>query len=148
MLAKKIQDDGFKAYPIPPAQTLNTIKLEGIISNKLAANLAGHGWIGKNCLLITPNYGPRVRLATILTDAPLETGIPQPNRCGECKQCVGICPPKAFTGIPWNPSEPRDLRFKAQLCKDYMDRRAERLGEGIYGLCVYVCPYGNKTRIR
>jgi len=148
LLAKKIQDSGFKAYPIPPSQSLNQSKLEGIISHKLPANLAGHGWIGKSCLLITPKYGPRVRLATVLTDAPLETGTPQANRCGECRQCVDICPAKAFTGVPWNPSEPREMRFKAQLCKDYTDRRAERLGEGICGLCVYVCPYGNRTRIK
>jgi len=148
LVAKKIQDSGFKAYPIPPSQTLNQSRLEGIISHKLPANLAGHGWIGKSCLLITPKYGPRVRLATVLTDAPLVAGAPLRNRCGECRQCVDICPAKAFTGVPWNPTEPRDVRFKAQLCKDYTDRRAERLGEGICGLCVYVCPHGNRSRTK
>lgn len=146
LVAKRIQDLGFKAYPIPPAQTLDQTRLEGIISHKLVANLAGLGWIGKNCLLINPEFGPRVRLATILTDAPLRSGSTMQNRCGECRQCVDICPAKAFTGIPWSPSEARDRRFKARLCKEYTDRRAELLGEGICGLCVYICPHGRTTR--
>jgi epoxyqueuosine reductase QueG len=145
LLAKKIQDSGFKAYPVPPSQTVSNSRLEGIISHKLSANLAGLGWIGKSCLLITPKWGPRVRLATVLTDAPLRTGTPLANRCGQCRQCVEICPAKALTGATWSPTEPRDIRFKAQLCKDYTDRRAALLGEGICGLCVYVCPYGRPT---
>jgi len=142
LIAKKIQEAGFKAYPIPASQTVNDRKLEGAISHKLAAHLAGLGWIGKNCLLITPKHGPRLRLATILTDAPLETGKPVPNGCGECSECVEICPPKAFTGVPFDPSEPRSVRFRAYLCRDYTQRRAQFLGEGICGLCVYICPHG------
>ena len=107
IIAKKVQEAGFRAYPIPASQTVNERRLEGAVSHKLAANLAGHGWIGKSCLLITPRYGPRVRLATVLTDAPLETGEPMENSCGECRECVDICPPKAFTGVPFDPSQPR-----------------------------------------
>lgn len=144
LIAKRIQQAGFKAYPIPASQTINLRKLEGTISHKLAAHLAGLGWIGKNCLLITPEYGPRVRLATILTDAPLEAGRPIPDGCGECRDCVDVCPPKAFTGAPFHPSEPRDVRFRAHMCRDYTQRRAQLLGEGICGLCVYICPQGIK----
>jgi epoxyqueuosine reductase QueG len=142
LVAKKIQDIGYKAYPIPASQTSNPTKLQGVFSHKLAAHLSGLGWIGKSCLLITRDHGPRVRLATVLTDAPLKPGAPLASRCGDCKKCVDICPAKAFTGIPFKPSEPRDTRFKAHLCKEYTDRRAQILGEGLCGLCVYVCPYG------
>lgn len=141
-IAKMIQEADFKAYPIPASQTVDARRLEGAISHKLVANLAGHGWIGKSCLLITPDFGPRVRLASILTDVPLQPGEPIPNACGDCKECVEICPPKAFTGVAFNPSEPRDVRFRAHLCSDYTQRRDEQMGEGICGLCVYVCPYG------
>lgn len=144
LVAKKIQEAGFKAYAIPASQTVNERKLEGAISHKLVAHLAGLGWIGKNCLLITPEHGPRLRLATILTDAPLEVGKPIPNGCGECNECVDICPPKAITGVPFNPSQPRSVRFRAHQCRDYTQRRAQLLGEGICGLCVYTCPYGTK----
>jgi epoxyqueuosine reductase len=144
LIAKRIQEKGFKAYPIPASQTIDDRKLEGAISHKLSAHLSGLGWIGKSCLLITPNYGPRVRFSTILTDAPLDAGKPLINKCGDCSDCVEICPPGAFTGAAFNPSEPRDIRFRAHLCRDYTQRRAQQLGEGLCGLCVYVCPYGLK----
>ena len=142
LIAKRIQEKGFKAYPIPASQTIDDRKLEGAISHKLSAHLSGLGWIGKSCLLITPSYGPRVRFSTILTDAPLDAGNPLINKCGDCSDCVEICPPGAFTGAAFNPSEPRDIRFRAHLCRDYTQRRAQQLGEGLCGLCVYVCPYG------
>lgn len=141
-LAKRIQREGYKAYPIPASQPVNPRKLEGAFSHKLAAHLAGLGWIGKNCLLITPKYGPRVRLASVLTDAPLEAGKPLTNQCGDCQKCVDACPPRALTGVPFDPKEPRDVRFKAHLCSHYIEKRARLLGVGSCGLCVYICPYG------
>lgn len=146
LIAKRIQDAGFRAYPIPASQTVNPRKLEGALSHKLAANLAGLGWIGKSCLLVTPDHGPRVRLATVLTDAPMVPGAPLPNGCGDCRECVDACPVRAFTGAPFDPSEPRDVRFRAYLCSDYSERRARRLGEGLCGLCVYICPHGAKGK--
>jgi epoxyqueuosine reductase QueG len=146
MVAKRIQKAGFKAYPIPASQMVNTIKFQGAFSHKLAANLAGLGWIGKSCLLITPDHGPRVRLATVLTDTPLETGSPVANGCGDCRRCVDVCPVKAFTGVPFDPSEPRDLRFMANLCDEYTERRSHTYGDVNCGLCVYVCPFGKKRR--
>jgi len=138
-IAKRIQASNYKAYPIFNT-TVFTQKLMGAFSHKMAANLAGLGWIGKSCLLITPQDGPRLRWGTILTDAPLVTGEPIENQCGNCCECVDICPPGAFTGVPFNSSEPRDVRFRAQLCRDYMDKRKQRMGDGICGLCVYICP--------
>jgi epoxyqueuosine reductase len=145
-IARFIQKTGFNAYPIPASQIVNPRKLEGAISHKLVANLAGLGWIGKSCLLISPEYGPRIRYATVLTDAPLKTGGPVENRCGDCRECVDICPVKAFTGVPFTSNEPRSVRFKAHSCKNYTDKREKTFGEGICGLCVYACPYGKKNK--
>lgn len=145
MIAKQIQAAGFQAYPVFNI-VINSRKLMGSISHKLAAHLAGLGWIGKSCLLITPEYGPRIRWGTVLTNAPLTPTASDltPRQCGDCRECVDTCPPGAFTGVPFNPSEPRDVRFRAHSCKQYTDGRRESLGEGICGLCVYVCPYGRK----
>ena len=146
-IAKKIQDAGFEAYPIPAAQRIDTPKLKGAFSHKLAAHLAGLGWIGKSCLLITLERGPRVRWATILTNAPLQqTGKPLADRCGNCNKCVKICPVNAFTGAKFNDSEPRETRFNAYLCDEYIHKRELSLGDGICGLCVYACPYGQKRK--
>jgi len=146
MVAKRVQEAGHRAYSVPASSMLNNGRLEGAFSHKVAANLAGLGWIGKNCLLVTPGYGPRVRLATVLTDAPLEPGSQLPNRCGDCTRCVDICPVKAFTGAPFDASEPRDARFTASLCDGYTEGRMKAFGDVNCGLCVYVCPHGAKKR--
>lgn len=146
-IAKTIQEQGFKAYPIAAAQRISNEKLTGAFSHKLAAHLAGLGWIGKNCLLITADHGPRVRWSTILTDAPLETtGVPLTEQCGKCDQCVKICPVQAFTGTAFKDSEPREARYNAHLCAQYIDKRQAIIGDGLCGLCVNACPYGKQKK--
>ena len=109
-----LQKAGHRVLPIPASKRIDDDKLCGAFSHKLAANLCGHGWIGKSCLLITPSIGPRVRFATILTDAPLQpTGTSLPNQCGDCEECVKICPAEAFTGRSFQESEDRDARYDA-----------------------------------
>ncbi len=152
-VSRTIQARSYHAYPIPASQTVNQDKLLGVFPHKLAANLAGLGWIGKNCLLVTPRYGPRVRLATILTDAPLSTDSSMSNRCGECRACVDACPSKALTGLPFNPQEPREVRFNARLCQEYSQQRKRSvlpsaLDGNTCGLCVYVCPWGRGKKQR
>ena len=146
MMAKKVQDQGYNAYPIPASSMLKNGNFEAVFSHKVAANLSGLGWIGKNCLLITPQYGPRVRLASVLTDAPLQTGTPLTNRCGKCTQCVDICPSRAITGVAFSPDEPRNVRLNAQRCDDYTTERMEVFGNANCGLCVHICPYGRNSR--
>ena len=98
-LASIIQQECHKALAVPASERYDDERICAVFSHKLAANLAGLGWIGKSCLLITPESGPRVRWSTVLTDAPLEaTGKPMEVQCGDCQDCVDICPPSAFTG--------------------------------------------------
>jgi epoxyqueuosine reductase QueG len=144
LVAKRILGEGFRAYNIPATSMLNNGKLDAIFSHKVAANLAGLGWIGKNCLLITPEYGPRLRLATVLTDAPLTLGSPIKNMCGGCTRCIEICPSKAIKGRAFNPDEPRELRLSAELCNGYTENRMKTFGDINCGLCVYACPHGSK----
>lgn len=92
-IAGTLQRAGYRALPVPASKRADNGKIAGIFSQKLAAHLAGLGWIGKSCLLITPDHGPRVRWVTVLTDAPLHpTGIPLEPRSGECTACADICP--------------------------------------------------------
>ena len=146
LIAKKVQNAGHRSYPIPASSMLNNGKFEAVFSHKLAAHLAGLGWIGKNGLLVTPQYGPRVRLATVLTDAPLAAGKQITNSCGECTKCVDICPSKALTGVPFSLDVPRSKRVKVVNCDLYTTKRMDKFGDVNCGLCVHICPWGARKQ--
>lgn len=142
-LAVLLQAAGHAAMPVPASKHYDDVRIRAIFSNKMAAHLAGLGWIGKSCLLVTPRVGPRARWASVLTDAPLPpTGEPQPERCGECEECVAICPVGAFTGRPFVEEEPREARYDARACERYLTGLRSGDARGVCGLCVYVCPHG------
>jgi epoxyqueuosine reductase QueG len=143
-LASMVQRAGHRTFPIRASQTANEKKLQGLFSHKLAAHQAGLGWIGKSCLLITPEVGPRVRWTSILTDAPLAPGQPMDQRCGDCRECVNVCPVGAFTGRNFCPSEPREARYDAFKCHAYFRRHegVPDLDRSVCGMCVYICPNG------
>jgi len=134
----ELQADGYKSFPIPASLPYNREALRSIFSHKLAAHLAGLGWIGKNCLLITPDFGPRVRFVTVLTDAPLAAGTPLNTECGKCQACVVACPVQAFKGIKFQATDPVEARFNTWACSEY------RLTHPC-GLCVAKCPIGRRT---
>lgn len=145
LLSSIIQNEGFRALPIPASERYDDERICAVLSHKLAAHLAGHGWIGKSCLLVTPKAGPRVRWITILTDAPLEvTGKIMDDHCRDCTECADICPVSAFTGTHFKENDAREVRYDARKCEKY-------LGEGeewrVCGLCVYVCPHGRNKGI-
>jgi len=145
-LSGVLQEEGYRALPVPASQTVDEERLWGIFSHKMAAHLAGLGWIGKSCLLVTPEVGPRVRWGTVLTDAPLKvTGGPLEEHCGNCQQCVESCPPRAFTGQPFREHEPRDVRFVARRCREYLNEMEKATGLSTCGMCLYVCPHGRRT---
>ena len=141
-LTHAIMVEGYRALPVPCSQTVDVDNLYGFFSNKLAASLAGLGWIGKSCLLITPDRGPRVRWGTILTDAPFHPGKPAKVRCGKCTVCVEACPAGAFTGQNFKPSEPREMRMHAARCNALFKEREQNIGYRVCGMCVYICPFG------
>jgi epoxyqueuosine reductase len=145
-LASTQQHRGYRAFPVRASQVVDDDKLCGHFSHKLAAHLAGLGWIGKSCLLVTPEVGPRVRWASVLTDAPLAPGQPMAERCGTCTVCVGACPPHAFTGRNFRAGEPREARFDVFKCNEHLYYRKEQMGVRVCGMCVYACPHGRKKQ--
>ena len=62
----QVLDEYQVKYDIPPVAQSNEADLEAPFSFKFAAVNAGLGWIGKNDVVITEKYGPRVRLSAIL----------------------------------------------------------------------------------
>jgi epoxyqueuosine reductase len=74
---------------------------------KDSAVMAGLGCIGKNNLVITPEYGPRIRWRALLLDRTAEaTGLLDYNPCGGCPQpCRRACPVKAFDHAAYSSAE-------------------------------------------
>ena len=145
-VASVLQMAGHASFPVPAAERVDDERICASFSHKVAARLCGFGWIGKSCLLVTPDHGPRVRWVTILTDAPLEpTGTPLDERCGDCGECVDICPVKGFTGRPFKVEEPREARFDARKCELHFKALEARGQPRVWGLCLYVCPFGRAT---
>ena len=148
-LAEALRQEGHSALAIPVSERKDERYPEAIFSHKLAAHLAGLGWIGRSCLLVTPEFGPRVRWTTVLTNAPLEpTGEAGSGSCGSCRRCVDICPVGAFSGRGFRAAEPRETRFDALACDNYCAEVERKTGVKTCGLCVYICPFGRRASER
>ena len=120
-------------------------------SHKMTATRAGLGWIGKTDLFISRRFGPRVRLASVLTKKSLsETGIPiLESQCGSCNTCVVKCPAQAATGKLWNIKVDRNDFYDPFKCRQYCKKiSAEKIKQDISlcGICIAVCPIGIKQK--
>jgi len=88
----------FGGYAIPPTTETPTKEVSNVIdyfpktiSHRLVAEHAGIGWRGKNELLITEQFGPGVRLASILINIPIIQGKKKDSKCGACRECLEVC---------------------------------------------------------
>jgi epoxyqueuosine reductase len=145
--AAYLKQYGFQAY----ANTTEHVKKDEFYCTKLphktVATRAGLGWIGKNCLLVTPEYGSAVRLSSLLTDAPFQCAVPiTASRCGSCSRCVDACPAKALKGTLWRAGIERERILDIGRCISHCDRTvkehiisAEPIKDRICGRCFAVC---------
>jgi epoxyqueuosine reductase len=119
------------------------------ISHKMVATRAGLGWIGKTDLFISKQFGPRLRLVSILVEsAPINKVEPiEESLCGNCKICVKMCPAQAASGKLWNVSTKRDEFFNAHKCYAKCHEFGMQIFKkdiGICGICVALCPVGQE----
>lgn len=140
------EEFGFKAFSLP-----YQVEFGGIFL-KDGAVLAGLGVIGKNNLVITPEFGPRVRLRGLFMEPELEPTGPMTgfDPCDGCDMpCHRACPRGAF----------RSGAFERAFCKeenDYREAHAEMLDGSIMGIeepsmvtkpcryCELACPIGQE----
>ena len=141
-LVMALQERGYNAAAIPASQSIEG--LSGLFSHKKAAVRAGLGYIGKSCLFISRKFGPRVRLATVFTDAPLETVcMEQKSLCGDCDICSKACKAMAIKNVNFESGMTREDIYDAKACSDYMKDKFKHIGRGaVCGVCMRVCPKG------
>lgn len=90
----------------------------GLLPHKTVALRAGLGFIGKNNLLITSEYGCAVMMGKVLTTAPFVTmkkTVQQPQ-CGECSVCIDACPTNALLDKQWSITTTREEIMTRKLC--------------------------------
>ena len=137
-LATYIRELGYHAIPSGNDFALNI---------PLAVD-AGLGELGRNGLLITEQYGPRVRICKVFTELPLEVDSPLDMGvqafCETCKLCADKCPSKAIisgerTDKPWNGANNINVLkwpINAVDCQGWWHKN-----ESSCSNCIRVCPY-------
>jgi epoxyqueuosine reductase len=136
-IAEFLRDHGFAAQADHP--------LGGLVLFPPLAQKAGIGWVGKHGLLITPEFGPRVRLTAVYTNIenlPLaESNIHGwiEDYCKICGICVKQCPPKAIRDESVTHETGRITRISQQDCFEYF---AQYYGCSV---CIKVCPFSEGT---
>jgi len=112
------------------------------LSFKLAAYEAGLGVYGRQSLIITPEYGPRVNFGVVLTDASIKPDKPLKdfNPCKECYTCCAkLCPVKAI-----NARMPPPTGFNRKRCLNFIDNIRQKTERRVKlcGYCYNHCPAG------
>ena len=140
-VARELEKAGFSALPVAASQSLGKNNpYHGVIPHKTVASLSGLGFVGKSGLFLSPEFGSKVRLATILTDMPLQSELPViENGCGDCERCKKACPAGAIYGE--TPKMDGTRNFDAEKCSRYMKDHFQDIGRGsVCGVCIRVCP--------
>jgi ferredoxin len=118
-------------------------------SYKRIASLAGIGCFGKSSLVLSPRYGPWLRLGLVLTDAPLKPDKPfKKDLCQDCVKCLRACPAGALTQYRVDPdkclvgatSAGNPTRRTMTLLDKYEPKITAR-SRVMCRICQMACPY-------
>jgi epoxyqueuosine reductase len=132
--------ESFIAQRVPGARMKSMVDT-GALVDRAVAERAGIGWSGKNCAIITPEFGSWVYLGEMITNIPFPPDHPVTEDCGDCTRCIDSCPTGALVG-PGQLNAQRCLSFITQTKGWVDDEFKAKLGNRLYGCdtCQLVCP--------
>jgi epoxyqueuosine reductase len=132
----------------PGLEALSSVD-DGPMQERVFAEQAGLGWIGKNTCLIHPTLGSWLFLATIVTNAELQADRPQLDHCGTCTRCLDACPTAAIVE-PYTVDATKCLSYLTIESRAPVDVSLRpSMGKQIYGcdICQDVCPWNRRAAV-
>lgn len=135
---KKLEE--FILEKVPEAR-LKSMVDTGELSDRAVAVRAGIGWSGKNCAVMTPEFGSYVYLGEMITSIPFAPDSPMEDQCGSCTACIEACPTGALVqGGQINAQ--RCIAFLTQTKAVIPEEFRDKIGNRVYGCdsCQTSCP--------
>ncbi len=113
------------------------------VMEKAIAAQAGHGWIGKHCIVVNRKAGSLFFFGELFTNLPLPVDAKADNHCGSCRRCMDICPTQAIIA-PYQLDARRCISYLTNTLRDSIPVELRPLiGNRIFGCddCQLACPW-------